>query len=162
MVPSQDPDPRSSSRSAFERRFRAKGVTMGSGEHLTAVIDTRAGIARVALRGELDMVTVPALEHHLEPFANDGVSAVLLDLRGLTFIDSSGLHALVRASERAKASGHRLILLGTRPSARRLFELTDTEYLLDDQDHLDAIKRFAENGDGLSGRSAEAPVVDDA
>ena len=134
---------------------------MGSDQQLTALVDTRAGIARVALRGELDMVTVPALEHHLEPFANDGVSAVLLDLRELTFIDSSGLHALVRASERAKASGHRLILIGTRPSARRLFELTGTEHLLDDQDHVGALKRFAETTRGRSGRSPEAPVGDD-
>jgi anti-sigma B factor antagonist len=135
---------------------------MGSGQYLTAVIDTRAGIARVALRGELDMATVPALEQHLEPFRNDGVSAILLDLRGLTFIDSSGLHALVRASERARTSGHRLILIGTRPSARRLFELTGTEHMLDDQDHIDALKRFAQNGDGRSGGRTAAPEVDDA
>jgi anti-sigma B factor antagonist len=134
---------------------------MGSGQYLKAVIDTRAGIARVALRGELDIATVPALEHHLEPFRNDGVSAVLLDLRGLTFIDSSGHHALVRASERARAGGHRLFLIGTRRSARRLFELTGTEHLLDDQDHIDALKRFAQNGGGRSGGSTEA-VVDDA
>ena len=94
---------------------------MGSGQYLKAVIDTRAGIARVALRGELDMAAVPALEHHLEPFRNDGVPAVLLDPRGLTIIDSSGLHALVRG-ERARAGGH----------------------LLDDQDHIDALERFAQ------------------
>ena len=135
---------------------------MGSGQYLTALVDTRSGVARVALRGELDMATAPALEHHLEPFANDGVSAILLDLRELTFIDSSGLHALVRASERARVNGHRLILIGTRPSARRLFELTGTEHLLDDQDHIGALKRFAHNGDGRSGRGTEAPVVDDA
>lgn len=98
----------------------------------SAESDSRNGVASIALCGELDMATLPDLEGHLAPFESNGVSAIMLDLGELTFIDSTGLHALVREKERARAHGQQLILVGARPSARRLFELTCTEYLLDD------------------------------
>lgn len=115
---------------------------MGSEPQFTAQINSRNGVASIALRGELDIATVPDLESHLAPFEGNGVSAIMLDLRELTFIDSTGLHALLRARDRAKTDGHRLILVGARPSARRLFELTGTEFLLDDQDAVGVLNRF--------------------
>jgi anti-anti-sigma factor len=58
----------------------------------------------------------------------------MLDLRDVSFVDSSGLHAFLQASERAKANRHRMVLIGARPSTRRLFALTGTEFLLDEQE----------------------------
>jgi anti-anti-sigma factor len=115
---------------------------MGSEPQFTAQINSRDGVASIALRGELDMATVPDLEGHLAPFEADGVSAIMLDLREVTFIDSTALLSLVRARDRAKANGHRLILIGARPSARRLVELTGTEFILDDQDAVGVLNRF--------------------
>ena len=86
-----------------------------------------------------------------------GVSAIMLDLRELTFIDSTGLHALVRAKERARTHGQQLILVGARPSARRLFELTCTEYLLDDQDVIGVIKQFTGSRTSLMGETLKTP-----
>jgi len=86
-----------------------------------------------------------------------GVSAITLDLRELTFIDSTGLHALVRAKERARTHGQQLILVGARPSARRLFELTCTEYLLDDQDVIGVIKQFTGSRTSLMGETLKTP-----
>ena len=115
---------------------------MGSEPQFSAQINSRNGVASIALRGELDVETVPDLEGHLAPFEGNGVTDIMLDLRELTFIDSTGLHALLRATDRAKTDGHRLLLVGARPSARRLFELTGTEFLLDDQDAVDVLNRF--------------------
>lgn len=106
---------------------------MGSEPQFTAQINSRDGVASIALRGELDLATVSDFEGHLTSFESDGVSAIVLDLRELTFIDSVALRSLVRARERAQRSGQQLILVGARPTARRLFELTSTEYMLDDQ-----------------------------
>lgn len=135
---------------------------MGSGQQFTAQVNSRNGVASIALRGELDMATVPDLEGHLAPFESDGVSAIMLDMRELTFIDSVALHSLVRARERAKTNGQRLILVGARPSARRLFEITGTEYLLDDQDAAGVLSRFVGSMTREAGQSLAALLNADA
>ena len=116
---------------------------MGFDRRLKTRSESRNGVARIALSGELDLATAPYLAIQLEPFQSNGVSAIVLDLGEVTFIDSSGLHALVRASKRAKANGKPLILIGTRPSARRVIEITGTDFLLEDQDDFGVLRRFA-------------------
>jgi anti-anti-sigma factor len=135
---------------------------MGSEPQFTAQVNSRNGVASIALRGELDLATVPDLEGHIAPFESDGVSAIMLDLRELTFIDLVALHSLVRARERAKTNGQRLILVGARPSARRLFELTYTEYLLDDPDTVGVLNRFVCSETREAGQSLEAYLNADA
>ena len=92
------------------------------------------GVVTIALSGELDMATVPILSDHLAPFEGNGVSTIILDLQGLTFIDSTGLHAFLEARRRAVSNGHRLQLTGAGPAARRLFELTGIQFLLDERE----------------------------
>jgi anti-anti-sigma factor len=115
---------------------------MGFAPEFSARVDSRNGVANIALSGELDMSAVPALEEHLTQFEANGVSAIMLDLRELTLLDAGAVHAFLNARDRAKTNGHRLILVGASPGARRLFELTDTAFLLDDQDAADVLDRF--------------------
>ena len=96
-------------------------------------VEVHDGVAVMALSGELDMATVPILRENLAPFEGNGVSTIVLDLHDLTFIDSSGLLAFLEARRRAMSNGHRLLLSGAGPAARRLFELTGTQSLLDEQ-----------------------------
>lgn len=135
---------------------------MGSEQQFSAQVNSRNGVASIALRGELDMATVPDLESHLAPFESNGVSAIMLDLRELTFIDSVALHSLVRARERAKTNGQHLILVGARPSARRLFEFTCTDYLLDDQDAVGVLNRFVGSETHETGRTLVSYLNADA
>lgn len=112
----------------------------------TAQIESRNGVARIALSGELDMATVPVLKEHLTHFEQNGVSAIMLDLRDLTFVDSSGLHAFLQARMRAKTNGHQIILVGATPTARRLFDLTHTtEFLLEDENVVNVLDQFTGN-----------------
>ena len=113
---------------------------MGAGAELTIQIDARNGITRIALAGELDLATVPILDHQLKASERDG--AIVLDLRDLGFIDSSGLHALVRAYRRSDQNGHRLVVVGAKPIVRRLCEVTGTEFLLDAEGTADVLGRF--------------------
>ena len=128
---------------------------MGSGPQFTTQINLRNGVVSIAPSGELDLATVPDLEGHLAPFEGDGITAIMLDLRELTFIDSAGIHAIVRARERAVTGGHRLILVGVRPFARRLFELTGTEFLLDDEDTVGVLNRYV----GSQARDADQTLA---
>ena len=97
-------------------------------------VEEHDGVAVMALSGELDKATVPILRKTLAPFEGNGVSTIVLDLRDLTFIDSSGLLAFLEARRRAMSNGHRLLLSGASPAARRLFELTGTQSLLDERE----------------------------
>jgi len=107
---------------------------MGFSPFFTTQIEARDGVASVALRGELDMATVPILEHQLAEFEGDRVPEVVLDLRDLTFMDSTAVHFFMAARDRARTSGHRLTLVGPSPGARRVFELTGTQFLLSEQE----------------------------
>jgi anti-anti-sigma factor len=67
-------------------------------EQLAVEARTNRRTVLVALRGELDLVTVSKVAEvldGLDPRA-DGVRHVVLDLRGLTFMDLTGLHELIR------------------------------------------------------------------
>jgi anti-sigma B factor antagonist len=62
------------------------------------------GACRVALRGELDLGSAEQLERALDECGDD----IVLDLRGLTFMDSTGVRVLLEAAERG-ARGLRIV-----------------------------------------------------
>lgn len=58
----------------------------------------------LTLRGELDLATAPELEAAALPVIRDG-GHVVIDLRGLGFIDSSGVRVLIAGHAAARLSG---------------------------------------------------------
>ncbi len=88
---------------------------------------TDAGLdaAWVHVTGELDIATAPQLERTLRE-AQLQAHLVVLDLRELAFMDSSGVHAIVDASIRARQAGHQLLLVRGPPHIDRAFTLTGT------------------------------------
>jgi anti-sigma B factor antagonist len=72
---------------------------------------------RLAPTGELDIATVPLLE---AAFDEIGAAPVLLDLEGVTFIDSTGLQLLLRISDR----GDGRVEMVSSPALERLLEIT--------------------------------------
>ena len=82
--------------------------------------------AYVRVNGELDIQTAPQLAEAL-----DGVnSVVVVDLSGVTFIDSTALGVLVRAHHEAEAKGHQLVLARPTPMARRVLDITALDTVL--------------------------------
>jgi anti-sigma B factor antagonist len=79
--------------------------------------------AWVHVSGELDIATTPELERTLRASRSDA-RLVVLDLRDLAFMDSSGVHAIVDASLRARQAVRRLVLLRAPPDLDRIFTLT--------------------------------------
>jgi anti-sigma B factor antagonist len=79
--------------------------------------------------GEVDMSTVDRLRAPLEAARRDGVTA-LLDLSGVTFIDSTGLHVMLDAARASEEAGWAWFLVRPSVPVRRLLELTGTERLL--------------------------------
>ena len=122
-------------------RLAARPHQPAADEQLGIEARTRRRTALVALRGELDLLTVSKVAEVLDGLAlrPDGVRHLVLDLRGLTFIDIPGLRELITQNEYARANRHNLaIVRGTR-AINRLLELTGVEDLLvlvDDPDDL--------------------------
>jgi anti-sigma B factor antagonist len=112
----------------------------------TTRTEWRNRVANVALVGELDIASVPMLEEDLAPVEGNGIVSIVLDLRELTFLDGSAVHALVAAHRRAQANGHRLVVIGADQRSKRLFELTRTEFLLAERDTLDVLEQFTGAG----------------
>lgn len=95
----------------------------------TCQVSRGDGQAVVSPRGELDMATVGAVEQELKDLRRSGVGRIVLDLGGLTFMDSSGLHLLVRWTNEASRDGFQFELEPGPPAVQRIFELaaiTDT------------------------------------
>lgn len=95
------------------------------------------GKLQFALVGELDLATLSMLDEELDRVGVSG-KQVVLDLRRLQFVDSSGLHALLRVDRRMQETGGSLtIVRGPRP-VERLFKLTglDTRLHIVDPDEL--------------------------
>ena len=86
----------------------------------------REGALRLVLSGELDVSTAPEVEARLLAIEVDDPPPphVVVDLRALRFIDSTGLSLLVNAYNRARAAGRRLTIVSGRGPARRILETT--------------------------------------
>jgi anti-anti-sigma factor len=78
----------------------------------------------LTLSGDLDLLSSPALERALAPALDSDAELIVVDLRGLEFMDSTGLHVLIQAHQRARDAGRRLALVRARERVHRLFDLT--------------------------------------
>lgn len=90
------------------------------------LVDTHTGghAATLTVSGELDLLASPVLERALAPLLDSDVELIIIDLRGLEFMDSTGLHVLIQAHQRMHDAGRRLALVRARKPVQRLFDLT--------------------------------------
>jgi anti-sigma B factor antagonist len=82
--------------------------------------------AWLRLVGELDIETVPAAEDELRSQLNAGAKRIVLDLSGLTFMDSTGVRLMLRWDAAARSDGFAFGVVSASPPVRRVFELTHT------------------------------------
>ena len=84
----------------------------------------------VAARGELDLRTSPELEARLIAAFDAGAKLVILDLRQIEFMDSTGLRAILGAHQRAHDTGCRFALVRGADQVERVLTLTGVRELL--------------------------------
>jgi anti-sigma B factor antagonist len=77
----------------------------------------------IYLFGELDLATADIIEQELERVEDTDAASILLDLSGLTFMDSSGIRLLWNAHLRASEDSERLMLLRPPAAVQRALEL---------------------------------------
>ena len=86
--------------------------------------------ARLTADGEIDLSTVNLLREAVTDAVQAGVRKLTVDLRGVTYIDSSGLGMLVGAHKRMAMVGGTLTVRCSAQRVLRLFELTGLDRVL--------------------------------
>ena len=89
-----------------------------------------AGATVLVVTGELDLRTSPELEDRLTRAFDAGAELVILDLRQIEFMDSTGLRVLLSAHQRAHESGRRFALVKGADQVERVLTLTGVRDLL--------------------------------
>ena len=95
----------------------------------------------VTLRGELDLQTASCITPLIEGLRPEaaGVRHIVVDLRGLTFMDCAGLREILKQNDYARTNHHNVAFVRGKEAVQRVFSLTETEELLvlvDDPDDL--------------------------
>lgn len=85
----------------------------------------------IAVTGEIHVSTAPQFSRRLNDAIGRGKTAVVLDLRGVTFIDSTGLSVLLNGLRRVTRSRGRLAIVCANPTVLRLFQITRLDSTFD-------------------------------
>ena len=89
-------------------------------------LETQAGdgFVTLALRGELDISSAPQVEDALSELEAGDPPVLVIDLRSLDFMDSTGLRTVVSADARARDQGRRLAIVRGPEPVDRIFSIT--------------------------------------
>jgi len=95
-----------------------------------AVETPAQGIGVVMPRGRLNMVSARRLKELLSELVSDGTSRIVVDMAETTFLDSSGLGALIAGLKSARQAGGDLRIARPTPSVQTVFQLTNLDKVL--------------------------------
>src|SRR5919201_749517 len=101
-------------------RVREEGVlTLGVSQEGEALL--------LRATGELDVASAQTFDEEYRQAIDSDASTVLLDLEGLTFIDSTGLRTLLMAAELSRSKGRHLRIIRASRELRRVVEVSGLE-----------------------------------
>jgi anti-sigma B factor antagonist len=106
----------------------------GIPEHFSVATTANGGGTLVTLAGELDMEGTFLLEPRLDDVVAAEPDAVTFDLRGLTFVDSTGLAALIGGYQRLEEAGVRSRFLRGSDDVQRIFAVAGFDDMLPFED----------------------------
>ncbi len=92
--------------------------------NIEATVGHLGTVAVVAVTGEIDVTSAEVLRDTLAGLATAEQPDVVVDLRGVTFLDSTALGVLVGAHKRSRELGGELRLAVTEPRILKIFEIT--------------------------------------
>lgn len=84
----------------------------------------------VAVAGEIDITSAPQLDRAFRELLDAGFGHIVLDLRGVCFLDSSGLHSILRMDTSSRSTGAAFELVPGPSAVQRVFRLTGTDVAL--------------------------------
>lgn len=99
--------------------------------NLTINIEEQNKQAIMTLKGEIDVYTAPKLKEQLNELVGESEADVLVDLKDVTYMDSTGLGTFVSGLKHAKESGTTLKLIRANERLYRLFKVTGLDHVID-------------------------------
>jgi anti-sigma B factor antagonist len=105
-------------------------MTISPSMHDVPVVAHR-DLVRVAPEGELDMATCEPVAAMLDELWDSGWTDVVLDLREVTFADSTTLHLLVCNQRRAERDGTRFRIIDRSHAVQRILTISGLRHVLD-------------------------------
>ncbi len=87
-------------------------------------VSQQTGVTLVVPRGDIDLSTADQVKRTLTQLIDGGQTKLVLDLADVSYIDSSGLGALVATMKQARAAGGNLRLCGLQDDVRSILEMT--------------------------------------
>jgi anti-sigma B factor antagonist len=97
---------------------------MDEATHLHLAAREINGTVVITVAGEVDLASATALAEALDRATSTGAEAVILDLRRLEFMDSTGISVLVKAHQASVRSGCRFAVVRGSPQVDRVLSLT--------------------------------------
>ncbi len=104
---------------------------MSYDDHTISISDLDDGLVLVEAIGEIDASSAPELQRDLLSVLADGRDRVLLDLSAVTYLDSSGVGAVVAAYAETRERGARLAVVGGDGHAAKRFRVMGLDALLE-------------------------------
>lgn len=114
------------------------------------------GVASIVLHGELDLASAPELEHSICSIEEHAPSRLVIDLRDLQFLDSTGLRLLLQADARWRKRGAQIVLRPGEDAVQRVFDVTGARDVLRFED---AAAGEAHGGEASGGYAAGADAA---
>jgi anti-sigma B factor antagonist len=115
---------------AFVARERSRVSELSGCDRLSMTSERDGGVHVIALFGELDLAGAESVEQELRRVEAADAGAIVVDLSGLTFIDSSGARLVWQADARSRAGANRLRLRRGPRAVQRVFEISGIADLL--------------------------------
>lgn len=86
-------------------------------------VEDRNGTVTVSIQGEIDMSSSPQVREHLTALFHKNLKAIIVDLSGVPYMDSSGIATLVEGLQWSHASHNKFRLAGLTPPVKDVFEI---------------------------------------
>jgi anti-sigma B factor antagonist len=97
---------------------------------LEVLVSREASVPVVTAIGELDAHSAPILQASLDPLSRQPGVALVVDLSGVAFIDSTGLGVLVTALKHVREGGGTLDVVASSPRVLKVFALTGMDVVI--------------------------------
>jgi anti-sigma B factor antagonist len=110
-----------------------------------------AGVHVINVSGEIHVSTAPSFREQLTGVIESGGTALVLDLTGVEFIDSTGLSVLLSGLRLVSQRHGHLALVCSNPTVMRLFQITSLDATFDIfEDRAAAVAHVTQTADGSS------------
>ena len=94
-------------------------------------VESKGGVTVCCVDGEIDINSSPGIKKSFDRLIAQKAAKIVINLSGVTYVDSSGLATLVEILKNMRSYGGRMRLVNMAPKIKSLFEITKLEKLFE-------------------------------